>query len=193
MRVLRSADFRRMPWKNGGGETTEVAIAPAGAALDEFDWRISMAHVGADGPFSAFPGIDRTLTVLSGAGIRLAFDAATPVELGVDSAPFSFAGDAPVAATLVAGPITDLNVMTRRSRYVHRVRRERLGANAHLALTAEVTVVLCTGGTLRVHADREAADLGAWDAAVLEAAGAGATLAGAPGIGYFVIELGRVT
>ncbi|MDP1908248.1 MAG: HutD family protein, partial [Hyphomicrobium sp.] len=43
MRILRAKDYRRMPWKNGGGETTEIAISPEGAALDSFDWRVSMA------------------------------------------------------------------------------------------------------------------------------------------------------
>ena len=47
----RSADYRRMRWKNGLGETAQIAISPDGAALDGFEWRISMAHVEADGPF----------------------------------------------------------------------------------------------------------------------------------------------
>ena len=41
MRILRAPDYRRMPWKNGGGETTEIAVFPAGAGLDDFDWRVS--------------------------------------------------------------------------------------------------------------------------------------------------------
>lgn len=49
MKVLRSAAYQRMPWKNGGGETTEIIISPQGAALSDFDWRISMALVNADG------------------------------------------------------------------------------------------------------------------------------------------------
>src|SRR3546814_10305481 len=69
MQVLRAAAHRVMPWKNGGGSTTEVAVAPDGAGLDEFDWRISMAVVGADGPFSGFPGVDRTLAVPARAGL----------------------------------------------------------------------------------------------------------------------------
>jgi len=65
MRIIRAADCLVMPWKNGGGTTTEIAVAPEGASLNDFDWRISMAHVGADGPFSSFPGIDRTLSARS--------------------------------------------------------------------------------------------------------------------------------
>jgi uncharacterized protein len=68
MEVRRHQDYRRMPWKNGGGETAEIAVFPEGATLDDFDWRISMATVSADGPFSLFPGVDRTLSVLEGDG-----------------------------------------------------------------------------------------------------------------------------
>src|SRR5690348_16103916 len=71
MRIIRSSDYRRMPWKNGGGETVEVTIAPEGASLDAFDWRVSMARVASSGPFSRFPGVDRTLAVLAGGGMRL--------------------------------------------------------------------------------------------------------------------------
>ena len=71
MRLIRSKSYRRMPWKNGGGETTEIAVSPQNASLEAFDWRVSMARVESDGPFSAFPGIDRTLAVLEGQGIEL--------------------------------------------------------------------------------------------------------------------------
>src|SRR5260221_551419 len=48
MRIIRAANYRRMQWKNGGGETTEIAVSPPGAALDDFALPISMAH-GASG------------------------------------------------------------------------------------------------------------------------------------------------
>ena len=64
-RILRSPDHRRMPWKNGRGETTEIAVHPAGASIDDFGWRVSMAGVAEDGDFSLFPGIAITLTVVS--------------------------------------------------------------------------------------------------------------------------------
>jgi uncharacterized protein len=51
MRVLTPSDYKRMPWKNGGGETTEIAVFPPGASLDAIAWRLSMASVAADGPF----------------------------------------------------------------------------------------------------------------------------------------------
>jgi environmental stress-induced protein Ves len=126
MRIIRASNYRVMPWKNGGGSTTEIAVFPAEASLDTFEWRISMAHVGTDGPFSSFPGIDRTLAVLAGGGIVLASDEAGDVTLDRDTAPHSFPGERAIAGRLINGPIDDLNVMTRRSRWTHAV--ERLSA-----------------------------------------------------------------
>ena len=71
MRILRAENYRRMKWKNGGGETAEIALFPDGAGLGIFDWRISMARVESGGPFSTFPGVDRTLSILEGEGIVL--------------------------------------------------------------------------------------------------------------------------
>jgi uncharacterized protein len=68
MRILRAENYRRMPWKNGGGLTAEIAVSPESAGLDDFDWRVSMARVEAGGPFSLFPGVDRTLSILEGEG-----------------------------------------------------------------------------------------------------------------------------
>ena len=71
VRLIREASLPRRPWKNGGGTTVEIAVFPAGAGFDGFDWRLSMADVVADGPFSAFPDIDRTLVLIDGPGLVL--------------------------------------------------------------------------------------------------------------------------
>ena len=60
-----------MPWKNGQGETVEIARSPDGEGLDDFDWRVSVAPVVADGAFSMFPGIERTIAVIEGSGMAL--------------------------------------------------------------------------------------------------------------------------
>ena len=108
MRIIRLADQRPMPWKNGGGITYEVAVFPADAAFDGFAWRVSMAQVESDGPFSRFDGIDRSLAIMQGNGLRLLVDGAT-IELGAQSRPLAFPGDIPVSAALIEGPIMDLN------------------------------------------------------------------------------------
>jgi uncharacterized protein len=116
MGILRSASYRRMPWKNGGGETTEIAVWPEGSGLDDFGWRVSMARVERGGPFSAFPGVDRTLSILDGEGLRLEIACRPAISLDGAAAPYSFPADQPTDSTLIGGPVTDLNVMTRRGR-----------------------------------------------------------------------------
>lgn len=71
VRILRAAGRAAAVWKNGGGVTREIAVFPEGAGMDDFVWRASLAEVAADGPFSAFPGIDRTITLAEGAGMDL--------------------------------------------------------------------------------------------------------------------------
>jgi environmental stress-induced protein Ves len=110
MQHLRRRDYRQVPWRNGGGVTAEIAVVPGAG---EFDWRVSMAEVTADGAFSVFPGVDRVLTVIAGDGLTLDVEG-RPAAPGHE--PFAFRGDVPCFARLTAGPITDLNVMTRRGR-----------------------------------------------------------------------------
>lgn len=156
-----------MPWKNGGGSTLEVACWPEGAGLAAFDWRVSMATVAADGPFSLFPGIDRTLAVLAGAGLRLAVAGRPPVRLTPAAPPFPFPGDAPAAAALIAGPVLDLNLMIRRSRFAGTLRRRRLVAPATVAGRHPVTILLWDGAACRLEAAAGAALLGRYDALLL--------------------------
>lgn len=113
MRLLTAADYRRMRWKNDLGWTTEIAVSPAGAAAD-YDWRVSIAEIENDCAFSAFPGFDRSLLVLNGAGIELAFDQAPNVTLRERDRPAQFAGEWPAMCRLLDGPTRDFNVMTRR-------------------------------------------------------------------------------
>lgn len=122
-RLLRNGDHRRIPWKNGGGETVEIAVHPQGAGLADFGWRVSMATVASDGPFSVFPGVDRTLAVLSGEGMELTVEGVGTHLLTPESAPLAFLADVPTAARLIGGPVTDLNVMTRRGSFRHGLTR----------------------------------------------------------------------
>lgn len=106
------------PWKNGGGSTREIARGPRGADLDDFGWRISVASIAQSGPFSTFPGIGRHIMLLEGDGVQLHSSAE-----GIDHAlnqrwqPFAFAGDVALSCSLLGGPSTDFNVMTRRGRW----------------------------------------------------------------------------
>lgn len=151
MRILQAANYRLMPWKNGMGFTTEIAISPDAAPLDDFDWRISMAHAAADGPFPRFPGIDRTLLLLEGNGLILAGHHRDPVCLERNSDPYAFRGDLTTDATLVSGPIIDLNIMSRRETYQHSARRLDL-KRPHIfpaSTTLRVIIVECGAATIQ--------------------------------------------
>ena len=115
---LRAADARLVPWKNGRGVTRELALWPESARLErgDFDWRISSAPVNAPGPFSLFPGVERTLVVTEGAGLVLAHGDRAPRARLRRLEPYRFAGDWPTTAELPHGAITDLNVMVREER-----------------------------------------------------------------------------
>jgi hypothetical protein len=128
-----------------------------------FHWRVSRARVERDGPFSVFPGVDRTIAILDGS-IALAVDGAVH-ELG--AAPFAFAGDAATSARLPAGPITDLNVMTRRGRATQHVRRLAVAQPVELAASPHGTAIaIVADGELAVDDD---APLARHDAVIVEA------------------------
>jgi hypothetical protein len=110
MRIIRSSEYRVMPWKNGGGETTELCVSPTAG---NFDWRVSIAKVNVDGAFSTFAGYERHIMVLSGAGMTL--DMADRGKFDLEPlAPFTFSGDAQVNGSLLHGPVLDFNLMVRR-------------------------------------------------------------------------------
>lgn len=109
------------PWKNGFGSTREIACQPPGAGMDGFDWRVSIATIAAAGPFSAFPGVDRVILLLDGAGVHLQGDGIDH-RLDTPGVPFAFSGDIALGCELLGGASTDFNVMVRRRRVQAEVR-----------------------------------------------------------------------
>src|SRR3712207_1822597 len=166
VRVVRNADLVRVPWKNGGGTTAEVAAFPEGAGFDAFGWRVSMADVETDGPFSAFPGIDRTLIVVEGTGLELDVEGAS-YRLDASSPKLSFSGDDATIGRLLAGPIRDLNVMTRRGRFRHRTRFVESGV-ALLAESTGTAFIVALDGSFDVTLEGEIHSLQVLDALILD-------------------------
>jgi len=105
-KVLSSDKFITSRWKNGGGITHEIARSHLG---DNWVWRISIADVATDGPFSRFDGMSRILTVIEGKGVDLISSdgviAARPLK------PVSFSGEMDISSRLVDGEIKDLNII----------------------------------------------------------------------------------
>ncbi|PZR41746.1 HutD/Ves family protein [Paraburkholderia fungorum] len=150
--LIRGADLVAAPWKNGGGVTREVAAFPAGAGLDSFTWRVSIADVAQAGPFSRFAGIDRTLALLSGAGMLLDETDATDahaVKTYALTRPLDiarFAGEAQIDARLVDGATRDFNLMVRRGAAVGESEVWR-GATQRV-LSTDVVLLFCASGSV---------------------------------------------
>ena len=155
---LSVAELAARPWKNGGGLTREIAAHPPGASLADFDWRMSIAEVASDGPFSRFDGVDRCIALLQGAGMRLrSDDGSVDKRIEQPLAPFFFDGDIAIDAQLLAGPTTDFNVMTRRGRWQAKVRacNGRLDVNP-----APVTLLCCWQGGVLIDEGAARGELG---------------------------------
>ena len=150
--IIDIARLQARPWKNGAGVTRELAVQPIGAAVDDFDWRMSIAEVAADAPFSAFPGVDRCIVLLHGAGMRLrSDDGRLDRRLADVLEPFHFSGDDALQAQLINGPSSDFNVMTRRSRWRAEVTPVR---SVHESTASAAALLLCRSGEAAV-ADSE--------------------------------------
>jgi len=179
MQVLRHADYRRMPWRNGLGTTLEIARAPAGPG--EFDWRLSLASLSTDGPFSAYPGFTRLVALVAGRGFALTVDGREQVALETLGAHACFPGGAATHCRVLGGPCSDLSLMVRCPGAIVAVR----GPAPHLedlALpAATLQAVFVLAGTARVTARAgPVTELGAQDTLLLAGAGDG-TLRAAPG------------
>ena len=109
LRTVQLAKVPHQPWRNGGGSTQELLAWPTAA-----DWqcRISVAQIDSNGPFSAFAGVERWFTVLSGEGVVLRF-ANRRTLLTAGSEPLRFEGAAAPSCSLLDGPTQDLNLMLR--------------------------------------------------------------------------------
>lgn len=144
MRIQRSAEHRIVPWANGLGITADVFLAPADSA--DWAWRVSIADVTDDVPFSMMPGIDRHIMVAQGVGMGLVIDGAAEVRMDRTSAPLAFRGEAITTCRLLDGPIADLNLMVRRTAGRGSLRAVRLrGGDTFVAAAGDVAVVVLDG------------------------------------------------
>jgi len=159
MTLLRLHDCPARPWKNGQGRTRELAVEPPGAGMDDFLWRVSVAEVDSAAPFSAFPGVDRTIVLLEGEGFLMTLDDGRTHALTEPYTPFAFAGEAQVAVTLAGGATRDFNLMVRRGRAHGRVAVWRRPDDA--GLSTHTVLLYCARGRLGV--DDEVLEAGdAW-------------------------------
>ncbi len=126
MRVQRFGEHRAMPWANGLGTSYEVASDRNVDGV--WTWRVAIAPVVLDGPFSVMPGVDRELVVIEGNGMVLEVDGESVKCLPGQVVRFS--GDSATCAQLVDGPVFDLGLMT--------VRDSVIGSMVVIAVAGDV-------------------------------------------------------
>ncbi|MBB3169565.1 HutD/Ves family protein [Simiduia aestuariiviva] len=114
--VIGPEEFNKIPWKNGKGETLELAIS-AGHTLQSFDWRISIAQLEEDGYFSDFAGYHRTLILLEGNGLELSHEQGPLHRLTGALPQIEFDGGLRTFGRLLNGPVTDLNITTKSHKF----------------------------------------------------------------------------
>ena len=189
LRHIPANEYRRERWRNGLGWTREIArgfvmesphkgepVVAEGSAHD-WDWRISIAEVDNDCAFSAFPGCDRVLVLLSGNGMELAFDDGETAAVEPPHGRIAFAGERSLRCRLLDGVTTDLNVMVRRERCTMQVLlRPLVGSMVFFAEAGVTWAVHLIGGRASIKSGDASVVLHAGDSVLLDTgAGDGAT------------------
>ncbi|MGJ7918758.1 HutD family protein [Massilia sp. LXY-6] len=166
--LIPYASLAQVPWKNGGGSTTQIAVFPPDAGFEDFDWRVSLATIAEDGAFSEFPGVERTLALVEGHGMTLEIGEET-IMLSKADPVAAFDGESPVVAKLSRGPSVDFNVMTRIDRCYHQFGRRVLSGESRFVARAPVTVLfLAEGDSLELCSDEQRINMVRYDAVLLD-------------------------
>ncbi|MGL9621471.1 HutD family protein [Bradyrhizobium sp. U531] len=154
--LLKSEDYTRSPWKNGGGIFTDIAGAwRADAAAKDWSsllWRLASTPIVAPGPFSHMPGIDRLQMVVGGRGLVLK----SPTQEFDERQPFTtvrFTGEMEIVTALEDGPVEVVNLMARRG--AAEIELVALREPGTRQLAAGTHLVYAARGDCRVRLDGE--------------------------------------
>lgn len=143
--LIPQSRYRPMPWKSGRGTTAEILVSPGGASLAalDFDYRLSMAPICEDGPFSPFPGFSRILLPIKGAGFVLNGHPYATYEIA------HFDGSEPTHCALLKKEVTDLGLIYDPARIKANARVLNLPFSLSLTLEpANTYLVVLLDGTL---------------------------------------------
>jgi environmental stress-induced protein Ves len=167
LRLIPANEYRRERWRNGLGWTREIARNPADS--EQWDWRLSIAEVDNDCAFSAFPGCDRVLMLLSGNGMELQFDDGEASTVAPPHGRVAFAGERGLQCRLLDGPTTDFNAIVRRDRRTLQVlHRPLVGSMVFFAEAGVLWAIHLMAGRATIKSAGESVSLDAGDTALLE-------------------------
>ena len=162
-----------VPWANGLGTTAVVARHPDD---DRWVWRVSVADVVSDGPFSSLPDVDRSIMVVSGVGMVLVVGDDAPVTVTPATGVFTFDGAVPTECTLLDGPVRDLNLMLRRGTSTGSLEVHSMEPNESMDVPGDVVVMVVLDGEVR----NDGEHLRAFDAFVADGSPIGPAVALTP-------------
>lgn len=188
LRVFALSALPDEPWRNGGGRTRTIATRMRDAnslnadteSEPPWDWRLSVATIARSGPFSAFPGVDRSSLLLGAGSIELSAMGEANLRLQRPGDTVAYRGDPVWWAEVCRDgpPLSLLNVMARRGAAKARMK----AVHEDASLTGHALAVLVIEGRWRVvDASDEGADsvagltLEAGEGACSELSGPGAT------------------
>jgi environmental stress-induced protein Ves len=134
---LTPSQYGRLPWKNGGGVTVDIAW--------QGDlWRFGRTPIVAAGPFSDYGGFDRCQVLVAGRGLVLD----TPegeIDVRVPFKPVRFAGETRIVTRLEAGPVEVVNLIGDRAAV--RVDLRVLDAGGQAEMAPGIHLAYCPTGT----------------------------------------------
>ena len=142
--VLRAADLKSVPWRNGQGTTRDILTvsAPHGRLL----WQVSIADLVRDADFSDFTGFERIFTPI-----------ANPVELSFDDglfaacpalAPVPFAGETRTRCRVRNGPTQAFNAVWDRTAYAVTVGVLHVASGGRIKADGAISVLHCLQGMI---------------------------------------------
>jgi environmental stress-induced protein Ves len=145
--------------------------------------------IRSDGPFSSFPGIDRTIVAIEGDGIFLRFGNTEPVRLSPGDPPLPFAGEMNVESRMIGSEVMDLNVMTRRGRFHHRLRTLEIDQPFEITAPINGVAAIVAAGSVVVQKDEIEIALQRNDAALFDVVDSAVTICSERSCRLFLIEI----
>ena len=147
VRKITPSEWQTQHWQNGRGITNQIIRQDDDRGML---WRLSIAEVASDGPFSLFEGIDRSIMLLSGDGFRLQGQTAVLCELHEPLQPFYFAGETEINCSLLGGPVRDFNLMLRRDAYASALSVLEIAPHAALSVLGQTGLLYIAAGDVAV-------------------------------------------
>lgn len=147
IRVLNPDDYHLVAWKHRNGMSTELYIEPHDAYLGDFDWRIARATIDAQGKFSVFEGVDRSIAVISGK-LVLHLDSGDVVTMTKDTPPLGFKGESMNWNDMPTDELITFHAMSRRTKCTHILSSDRViaGVDKMLRVKCDTIAIYHAGG-----------------------------------------------